>query len=263
MNVHLFTTDISALLLAAALPADHHVTALIIPENRERSDKVANLVRCSRWPVFVHRRGDALPENLPPAEVGLSWLYSQILAPSELARYPRGILNMHGGKIPDYRGANVLQWAIIQGESELGITWHEMADEVDAGLIWHESTIPIPASATGIEMRSAMLKAGMETFPVAWENFYYRRGSPRRPDLNSGRIWPQRKADDGKIRPGLTERQVRNLVRALSPPWPSATVSVNGEDCAIRAIAADRQPGRIPYICSDGPTLFLMPENGR
>src|SRR3972149_184264 len=158
MDVHLFATDPSAVALTEALPPADQITALIVPENRIDTEKVRILVKASPWTCYLHQRGKALPGDLPPATVGISWLYSQIISPSDLRRYSPGILNMHGGKIPEYRGASVLIWAIINGEKELGITWHQMEAEVDSGPIWHETTIPIPADITASVMRESMIK---------------------------------------------------------------------------------------------------------
>jgi methionyl-tRNA formyltransferase len=193
-QIHLFSTDSSALDLIDGLHVDDVVTAIVVPSNRLGSEKVRRLEDEAvgrGLPVIEHPRGGLLPV-LPPATAGISWLYSQLIAAEDLARYPVGILNMHGGKIPEYRGQNVLLWAIANGEDELGITWHEICKDVDAGPIWYERMIPIPANATAADMRGAMISTGLEMFPAAWTRFKSRLGSPRYPDLGSGHVWPRR-----------------------------------------------------------------------
>jgi len=257
VRLHLFTTDGSAFDLAERLPRRDTVAAVILPENRSGAEKVAAVRRRATVPCFLHPRGARLPAELPSADAGISWLYSQIIDAVDLARYPGGILNMHGGKIPEYRGANVLQWAIINGETELGITWHEMAAEVDAGPIWAESAIPIPATATALDMRAAMIAAAIDLFPAAWAAFAARAGMPRRPDLSSGRVWPQRRPSDGEIGALWPAARVRNLVRALPMPWPSAWIAAGGTRHAVRAIHDAPAGGRMPYRTCDGDTLYL------
>lgn len=259
MNIHLFATDISALVLADRLPKEDSVTALILPENRRQTAKVEELMASSRWPYYFHARDTGLPANLPQAAAGIAWLYSQILRPEDLNLYQAGILNMHGGKIPAYRGANVLQWAIINGETELGITWHEMAPEVDSGPIWHETSIQISQTATASDLRGAMIAAGIDSFDVAWRRFRERRTTPRYPDLSTGRVWSPRRPRDGRISSGLSQFALRNLMRALGAPWPPAFIKVDGREVPVAKIELNSGPGYLPYKCDDGTILYLVP----
>ncbi len=259
MRAHLYTTDASALGLIERLDPGDSVTAVVIPENRTGSEKITRLTAALGRAPIVHRRGQPIAPELPPADAAISWLYSQIFAPADLAAYPRGILNMHGGKIPEYRGASVLQWAIIAGERELGITWHELVEAVDAGPIWAESTIPIPPEATGAELRHAMIEAGLALFPAAWRRFRDRQGEPRRACLEKGRVWPQRRPSDGEIVPGLAETRLRNLVRALGAPWPPAWIAHEGRHCAVTRVVDRPTAGALPYRTAEGRLVYLEP----
>ncbi len=233
------------------------MTCLIVPGNRRGSGKIARLMEAADLPISEHRYRRPLDPDLPPADAAISWLYSQIIDARNLMRYPVGILNMHGGTIPGYRGANVLQWAIINGEKELGITWHELVKEVDAGPIWAESRIPISSAATAAEMREAMISEAFRLFPEAWARFRNKSGRPRMPRLDQGRVWPPRKPEDGRIGPGWPGRRVRDMVRALCPPWPPATVSCDGDWVFVRQVLEYPEPGTIPYRTAEGALLHL------
>jgi len=259
MDIHLFATDRSAVVLAHSLPPEDRITALIVPENRLDSDKVKHLIDESPWPHFVHSRKGGLPAGPPTAAAGISWLYSQMISPADLRRYTSGVLNMHGGKIPDYRGASVLTWAVINGETELGITWHEMAEEVDSGPIWHETAIPIPRDATALDMRRAMIDSGIASFPEAWRKFRVRTASPRYPDLSKGHIWPMRRPRDGVIRPQMSEYELRNFVRALCRPGLAAVWCADGKELTILRVEKQSGDGFVPYCCSDGTEVYLVP----
>lgn len=260
MRVHLFTTDVSGLALLDALPAETTITTVIVPENRRGAAKLDALTRETArrgLSLAEHARGARLPEGLAAADAGISWLYSQVIRAEDLPRYPRGLLNMHGGRIPDYRGAHVLQWQIINGESVLGVTWHEIVAEVDAGAIRAESTIPIPPEADAATMREAMIAEGIRLFPNAWRDAVAGAKPVRIPDLSTGRVWPQRRPKDGRIAPGMSGQQVRDLVRALCPPWPPATIELDGTDYPVPRIADGPGTGRVDYTTEDGETLFL------
>ncbi|MDA0786592.1 MAG: formyltransferase family protein [Proteobacteria bacterium] len=260
MRVHLFTTDPSAFALIGQLHSNERVDAVVVPENRAGTEKVlAVRHEASRLglQVYEHARGAALPDLLPDADAAISWLYSQIIAAPDLERYPVGMLNMHGGRIPEYRGAHVLQWQIINGERELGVTWHEIVEAVDAGAIWAESTVPIPEAATAADMREAMIEEGIRLFPEAWARAKDGGSPVRRPDLSTGCTWPQRKPSDGVIEPGLTARQLRDLVRALCPPWPSATVDYDGRIYYVDQVFEHATVDSVPYKTADGEILHL------
>ena len=263
MLIHLFASDPSVFLLLPTLAEGNEIRAIIYPGNRASSDKVAALRdQVGDIPVFEHCRGELLPDEVPDAECAVSWFYSQILPTQVLDRYSPGILNMHGGALPDYRGASVLHWAIVNGETELGITWHSLVEEVDAGPIWAETRIPLPASATAAEMRHKMITAAIDLFPDAWSKFRAGGEPIRVPDVARGCVWPQRYPKDGLIEPGWPEARLRNLVRALCPPWPPAYAMVSEEPFAVEIISERPIDGAIPYRTEEGRTVYLCASEG-
>ncbi|MGB0630066.1 MAG: methionyl-tRNA formyltransferase [Alphaproteobacteria bacterium] len=260
MRIHLFTTHPSAFALLEHLHDHERVDTVIVPENRADSEKVSavrNEASRLGLRVYEHPRGALLPDLLPEADAAISWLYSQIIAAPDLKRYPAGMLNMHGGRIPEYRGAHVLQWQIINGERELGVTWHEIVEAVDAGAIWAESSVPIPEAATAADMREIMIDEGVRLFPQAWTRARDGGLPVRRPDLSAGRTWPQRKASDGVIEPGMTARQLRDLVRALCPPWPPATIEHDGRRYNVGQVCELAAADCVPYATAEGSILYL------
>lgn len=117
MNVRIFSTDQSCMEIIDLLPCENVVTCIIVPTNRRDTPKVKAVIDAANSrsiEVGFHRRGHHVEANLPPADAAISWLYSQIIAVDDLNSYPSGILNMHGGKIPEYRGESVVHWAIRQ-----------------------------------------------------------------------------------------------------------------------------------------------------
>ncbi len=258
-TLHIYATDVSALRLAA-LVVGARLTAVIVPENRATSDKVAELSRASPAPVLVQPRGGGLPEGCAPADVAVVWLYSQIFPADLMTTYPRGMLNMHGGRIPEYRGASVLQWAIVNGETQLGVTWHGLVEAVDAGPIWAESAVPIGSNDTAWDVRTAMIAEGIRTFPLAWSRMTEGGAPVRVPDLAGGRVWPQRRPADGRFAEGCPEKTVRDLVRALCPPWPAAVfVDSTGCETPIGRVADTAEAGALSYRTAEDRVIFLEP----
>jgi methionyl-tRNA formyltransferase len=260
MKVHLFATDSSALDLVAQLGEDAEVSGVILPSNRLGAVKTIALQQaCERlhYPVFVHQSRQMLATDLPEADAAVVWMYSQIINAEDITRYPLGMLNMHGGKIPEYRGASVMHWAIANGETELGITWHQIAEQVDAGPIWYETTIPITPSDTATEVRVNMIQAGIDSFCLAWKRFNSGDEPVLRPDLTNGRVWRQRRKSDSLISPDMTAKAVHNLMRTCVAPWPRARIETEDGEITIDRIVDDEEG--LCHVTSDDKTLVLKP----
>ena len=79
-----------------------------------------------------------------------------------------------------------------------------------------------PREMSALEIRGKMIEKGVALFPSAWKKFLDKKA--RMPDLSGGKRWPPRSAVDGEIGEYWSEEMVRNIVRALCPPWPSAYI---------------------------------------
>ena len=240
---------------------------VVCPENRRGSEKVRGLIDRSRGvgiPVLWHERKtkpDSLIEEIRRrgGEVGISWSYSQMFPVELLNAFPRGILNMHGGKIPEYRGANVLPWAILNGETEIGVTWHGVVEEVDAGPIWDETVVPVCPDDTSWTMRAKIIEEGLVGFAKFWPRFKRGSTSPPPPDLTGGRDWPRRRPKDSELPDQLSEQRVRNYFRALCPPWPAPfRIGENGETVNLKGIVTGPQADTIPYLTAEGKLIHLQ-----
>ena len=254
IKVHLFSTDKSVFALTDFLPDNVEVVALVYPSNRQHSDKVIELLSASRdfgVPAVKHNVGQPLPSTLPPADAGVCWLYAQVILTVDIPRYRLGILNNHGATIPEYRGFHCGQWSIVEGESELGVTWHGITAVVDGGPIWMESKIPIPLAITGWELRQEAVAEGIRIFPEAWHHFIEQDIKPRIPDLSVGKWWRPRNPEDGQIAVGLTHRKIHDIIRASCPPWPRAFVEIEGKRLYVDAITDEKAPGALLYESVD------------
>ena len=261
MDVHLITTDKSCFQLIETIGEALNVTTVVVPSNRLDTDKVKEVIEIANSmeiPVSIHRSRARFDNFLSTASVAISWLYSQLICERDLTRYSIGILNMHGGKLPEYRGASVLHWAIANGESELGICWHQMVEAIDAGPIYAEGEIPISSEVSALELRKQMIVEATKLFPIAWKRFL--TGENLRVQNNLvGKIWPQRKPSDSHIKYNLTEKQVRDLVRAMCRPWPRSYILLEGKRVEIDRVSHKFKSGAILYETSDHKNIYLLP----
>src|SRR5215475_3809352 len=86
--------------------------------------------------------------------------FGRILPPAILSLPPKGCINVHGSLLPKYRGAGPIQWAIINGETETGITTMLMDEGMDTGAILLQEAIPIMPDDTADTLASRLAKLG-------------------------------------------------------------------------------------------------------
>lgn len=98
----------------------------------------------------------------------IDWLFSianlKILPDPVLALAGTGAVNFHDGPLPRYAGLNAPVWALMNNESEYGVTWHMIAPGIDTGAILHQRFFDIAADETAHSLNSKCYAAGLESF---------------------------------------------------------------------------------------------------
>lgn len=188
-------------------------------------------------------------------DIFVSMSFDQILR-ERFYSFPRfGTINCHAGKLPFYRGRNILNWALINDEKEFGITVHYVDDGVDTGDILLQRTYPISDSD---DYGSLLSKAYQECPSILYESIQLiRSGHASRLAQKSihpcGSIFSQRKPGDELIDWRWTSREVFNFVRALSYPGPLAHTNLNGG--LVRIVRVQLIDDAPQYKCVPGALL--------
>ena len=86
--------------------------------------------------------------------------YGQILLPETLAAARLGGINLHGSLLPKYRGAAPINWALLNGETETGVTVIHMTPKVDAGPCIAQAVTAIDAEETAVELEARLAESG-------------------------------------------------------------------------------------------------------
>ena len=259
-KVHLFTTDKSALKLLRLVFPVAEIVCVVVPENRVGSKKVSELINEANVPIVFHSKEnpEKFLEGAPQATFAISFLYSQIICEQALSVYHDGALNFHGGRIPEYRGANVLNWALASGEKMLWATWHEMKEQLDSGAIFAEAPIKVEQNDTAETCREKLISAALRLFLPAWSRYVFDKKPIRTPNLQEGRLWPSRKEEDGEIMNFLSKSDIQNILLAQSSDrFPPAYRVHNGRKYEILGVVENPVQGHIPYEASDGSLLWL------
>lgn len=204
-----------------------------------------------------------------------SFYYRMMLKPSLLALAKHGAFNVHGSLLPKYRGRVPVNWAIIKGETETGATLHEMVEKPDAGRVLGQCAVPILPDDNALQVFNKVTVAAEIMLNRALPDLLDGSALRRSQDLAAGSYYGGRKAADGVIHWHDSAQNIHNLVRAVAPPYPGATttVQINGkaEPLTItRTMLAPvklthQNPGylnvsetRVVALCGDGRLLRIL-----
>jgi methionyl-tRNA formyltransferase len=151
-----------------------------------------------------------------------SFYYRKMLPLALLKMARRGAFNMHGSLLPKYRGRAPLNWAILKGETETGVTLHEMVEKPDAGGIVDQQAIPIGPDETAVEVFAKLTGAAESVLRRNIQSFIKDEISLKPNDLSKGSYCGRRTPEDGRIDWSKSAAEIHNLVRAVAPPFPGA-----------------------------------------
>jgi methionyl-tRNA formyltransferase len=155
--------------------------------------------------------------------------FGRILPPAILSLPPLGCINVHGSLLPKYRGAGPIQWAIINGERETGITTMLMDEGMDTGAMLLQEAIPIKPDDTAGSLSPRLAELGSRLLIETIIQLKAGTLVPRPQDTSQATLAPLLKKKDGAIDWTLPAAVLANRVRGLSP-WPGAYTTVAGGD---------------------------------
>jgi methionyl-tRNA formyltransferase len=145
---------------------------------------------------------------------------------------PKGTIDLHPSLLPKYRGAAPINWAIINGESETGVTVFFIGEEVDAGDIIMQRTVPIGADETAGELSERLAHIGGQAL-LETVDAIARDQIPRiTQSLAEPCPAPKLKKEVGRIDWTKAALQVNNLIRGLNPK-PGAFTTFQGQTIKI------------------------------
>ncbi len=187
--------------------------------------------------------------------------YGRLLPDELLAIAPLGCVNVHASLLPKYRGAAPIQWAVIQGERETGVTTQMMAAELDAGdILMQRATKILPDETAGqLQERLAPLGAELLVETVSALSAGTAVRTPQ--DGNHATFAPMLQKQDGQIDWTKPAALVESFVRGMSP-WPGAQWGdlrvhrVEPLDESAQAEAGTMLPGGL-VVCGDARILRL------
>lgn len=274
------TPDFAVPSLKALVATGHEVVGVFC-----QPDKPRNRMKVTACPVKEYavsqnipvyqpvklRDGEAMGivQGLAPELIVVA-AYGRIL-PDEMLAYPAmGCINVHSSLLPKFRGAAPINWAILTGEAETGVTIMHMAHDLDAGDIILQRTTPIDPDETADVLYGRLAELGGELVVEAVEALADGTAARTPQDNAQATLAPMLTRELSPIDFSQPARAIHDQVRGLYP-WPAATMELDGVRCkvlrtAVTGEATGKTPGTIvqadkkglKIACGDGKVLELV-----
>ncbi len=266
--VFMGTPDYAATALEAILQAGYEVTGVVCqpdkPKGRSGALAACPVKECAlkyNLPVFQPeriKRPEAVAELKKfPADVFVVAAFGQILSEEILTMPKYGCINIHASLLPKYRGAAPIQWCIVDGEKETGVTIMQMDAGIDTGDILFTKKVEITEEETGGSLFDKLSQAGAELIVEALPKIEAGEVNPVKQDEALSNYARMLKKEDGRINWKRPAEEIGRQVRGMDP-WPSAYTYYKGKQFKIwKAQAVDGgteglQPGTIAQIEKQG-----------
>ena len=185
--------------------------------------------------------------------------YGRILHAPILNLPPMGCVNVHGSLLPKYRGAAPVQWAVINGETETGITTMLMDEGMDTGAMLLQESIPILPDDTAGTLAPRLASLGGRLLVETISRLKAGTITPMTQDHARATLAPLLKKEDGAIDWSTDARSIANRIRGLSP-WPGAYTFYGQErwniwKAAAAQTPAQEQPGTLLAVTKQSLTV--------
>ncbi|MDX2417927.1 MAG: formyltransferase [Xanthomonadales bacterium] len=230
--------------------AERNKIAVITPQDANSAAVIEHVSQCEPDYIF-------------------SFYYRQMLGQKLLDIPAGGAFNLHGSLLPKYRGRVPVNWAIIHGEKESGVSLHRMDIKPDAGNLLAQAAVSILSNDTAYDVFQKLKCASetllMEVIPEMLKGHVFE--TPL--ELEQGSYFSGRKPEDGRIDWSLPAADIHNLIRAVAPPYPGAFFDIGphrievlgsytrGEQARFSNPCLYFEDGSFQADCSDGLRFMI------
>jgi methionyl-tRNA formyltransferase len=231
------------------------------PEDGIRYLSVYDFAVQRGWKVIRSTgKNRALEHFISSAKPDLLWVtdYRYLLPASLLSAVPLGVVNLHPSLLPKYRGRAPINWAILNGETTLGLTAHFVDEGMDTGDIIEQIRFELREDQDVGDALELL-------YPLYYEisrrvlHYFHDGQVPRLPqDHSQATVFPRRRPEDGLIDWNQPAKRVRDLARAVAKPYPGAFSFWRGTKIIIRSAAlyaeeaGSGQPGQVLGLTQNG-----------
>lgn len=226
------TSELAVSALQALLLSKHRILGVVTAQDKRKGRGL----ELSFSPVKIFAQNKGMPIVQPAdlrdtkflyflknssADLFVVCAYGKILT-KEILQIPKVYaINLHTSLLPKYRGAAPINWAIIAGEKESGVTVFKMNEEMDKGEIILQQRTGISFSDTAVSLAEKLSRIGKDALLKSIDLIEHKGAHLREQDENQATFAPKLKKEDGLIGWGNSALEIYNRIRGLQP-WPGA-----------------------------------------
>ena len=259
------TPDIAADSLAALLGAGHEVCAVFTRRDKPVGRKqiltappVKQLAQQHDIPVYQPRTlrdgsSDALIQQLAP-DIIVVVAYGCIIPPQLLHVAKYGCINLHVSLLPKYRGSAPIQWAVLNGDAETGVSIMQLDEGLDTGDVLMVEPVAIDLEETSGELFDRVSAVGAKTLVDALAKIEAGQLTPVPQDHSKATLAPPLSKDTARFAFTEDAAHIHNWVRGMNP-WPTAWFEQDGK----RIKVSECRLAENPQNAAPGTVLALKP----
>ena len=259
------TPDIAADSLAALLDAGHEVCAVFTRRDKPVGRKqiltappVKQLAQQHDIPVYQPRTlrdgsSDELIRQLAP-DIIVVVAYGCIIPPQLLHTAKYGCINLHVSLLPKYRGSAPIQWAVLNGDAETGVSIMQLDEGLDTGDVLMVEPVAIDPEETSGELFDRVSAVGARTLVDALAKIEAGQLTPVPQDHSKATLAPPLSKDTARFAFTEDAAHIHNWVRGMNP-WPTAWFEQDGK----RIKVSECRLAENPQNAAPGTVLALKP----
>lgn len=162
-------------------------------------------------------------------DIGVVAAFGQKIGPAVLRGFPRGCVNLHAALLPKYRGAAPIQWALINGEQQTGVSVFQLDQNWDAGPVWATRATPIAETETADELHDRLAELAADLIVETMRAIESGSARPVQQDPASASRAPKLTREDGVVDWTQPAQTVVRRIHGLWS-WPAATCTFASRD---------------------------------
>jgi methionyl-tRNA formyltransferase len=250
------TPDFAVASLEALIQANFNVVAVVTAPDKPagrgmqlQSSAVKQFAETQGLPVLqpLKLKDPAFVEELNLYKPDLQVIVAFRMLPEVIwSLPPLGTFNLHGSLLPNYRGAAPIHWAVINGETETGVSTFFLQQEIDTGdLLFQEKELISQTDTTG-DVYERLMRKGAKLVVKTALAIQANDIHPQPQDESSPmKAAPKLHRETGQLHWSKTGKEIGNLVRGMNP-FPSAHTEFQGKNCKV--ICVEFHPEPIPSL---------------
>ncbi|MGV4275837.1 bifunctional UDP-4-amino-4-deoxy-L-arabinose formyltransferase/UDP-glucuronic acid oxidase ArnA [Citrobacter farmeri] len=207
-------------------------------------------------PIWTERISQLAPDVI------FSFYYRHLLSDAILTLAPAGAFNLHGSLLPKYRGRAPLNWVLVNGESETGVTLHRMVKRADAGAIVAQQRVAISSDDTAFTLHHKLCQTARRVLEQALPAIERKETHDVQQNESEATYFGRRTPEDSFLTWNRPATTLHNMVRAVAAPWPGAFSYSGTQKFTIWSsrVHAQNQTAQPGTVISVSPLLIACSE---